>query len=32
MITEWKKAAEWEREWWGNCVNTLGEEMKQSDM
>lgn len=29
MITEWKKATQWEKEWWGNCVNTYGEEAKQ---
>ena len=26
---DWKKAQEWERSWWGNCCNTLGEETKQ---
>src|SRR4030042_2483273 len=25
----WQEATEWERNWWGNCANTLGEEMKQ---
>ena len=25
----WQAAQEWEREWWGNCCNSLGEETKQ---
>lgn len=25
----WKRAQEWEGAWWGNCVNTYGEEFKQ---
>lgn len=25
----WQRAQEWEREWWGMCVNTYGEEQKQ---
>lgn len=25
----WDKAQIWEAGWWGNCVNTFGEEMKQ---
>ncbi len=25
----WDKATEWESKWWGNCVNTLGEQEKQ---
>lgn len=25
----WEKAQEWEKSWWGNCVNTTGEEKKQ---
>lgn len=25
----WKAANKWETEWWGNAVNTLGEEIKQ---
>lgn len=25
----WEKAQEWEKEWWGGCVNTYGEEEKQ---
>lgn len=25
----WKKDQEFEKEWWGDCVNTLGEEVKQ---
>jgi len=29
MSKEWEKSIEWEEEWWGNCVNTLGEEVKQ---
>lgn len=32
MATEndrWKTANEWESEWWGQCINTLNEEMKQ---
>ena len=27
--TEWEKATGWESAWWGNCLNTLGEEFKQ---
>lgn len=26
---DWKKESEWERGWWGNCCNSLGEEIKQ---
>jgi len=29
MINKHKEAQKWEKEWWGNCVNTYGEEMKQ---
>lgn len=29
MLKNWGKANKWEEEWWGNCVNTLGEETKQ---
>lgn len=29
MSKEWEEATKWEAEWWGNCVNTYGEEMKQ---
>jgi len=29
MMTDWKRAQEWERNWWGNCANTYGEEEKQ---
>lgn len=29
MQTEWEKAQEWERDWWGACHNTYGEEQKQ---
>jgi len=29
MKSEWQKAQEYEQNWWGNCVNTYGEEMKQ---
>jgi len=29
MITSWKKAQKWEKEWHGNCINTLFEEEKQ---
>lgn len=25
----WQKAQQWEQSWWGNCVNTYGEETKQ---
>lgn len=25
----WKEAQKWEKKWWGNCLNTFGEEMKQ---
>jgi hypothetical protein len=25
----WKQAQEWEQDWWDNCTNTFGEEMKQ---
>jgi hypothetical protein len=25
----WNEENEWERNWWGNCVNTWGEESKQ---
>jgi len=25
----WKDAQKWEKEWWGNCQNTFGEEVKQ---
>ncbi len=25
----WSASQAWEREWWGTCVNTLGEELKQ---
>jgi len=25
----WQQAQEWEFGWWGNCVNTYGEETKQ---
>ena len=28
-MDKWINASEWERSWWGNCVNTLGEELKQ---
>lgn len=30
MSEAWAKAIEWERDWWGTCVNTLGEEIKQT--
>lgn len=29
MNEEWQKAQEWEKEWWGDCLNTYGEEEKQ---
>lgn len=29
MDDKWKKAQKWEREWWGDCLNTYGEEEKQ---
>jgi len=25
----WQKAQRWEKDWWGNCTNTFGEETKQ---
>lgn len=25
----WKDAQDWETSWWGDCTNTLGEELKQ---
>ncbi len=25
----WNKDNKWEKDWWGNCQNTFGEEMKQ---
>jgi len=28
-MTEWDLASAWERDWWGDCVNTLYEEEKQ---
>lgn len=28
-MDKWKAAQKWEKEWWGNCTNTFGEEMKQ---
>jgi 2-polyprenyl-3-methyl-5-hydroxy-6-metoxy-1,4-benzoquinol methylase len=28
-IEEWDEAQAWEKEWWGACNNTLGEEEKQ---
>lgn len=28
MDEKWRAAQEWELEWWGNCVNTYGEEEK----
>jgi len=28
-MDSWQKAQDWEKQWWGNCANTLGEEMKQ---
>lgn len=28
-MNEWKDAQDWEMEWWGDCVNTLSEEVKQ---
>ena len=28
-MSEWEKAQKWESSWHGNCVNTLGEELKQ---
>lgn len=28
-MASWQKAQKWEKQWWGNCANTLGEEMKQ---
>ena len=29
MNTSWKKAQEWEHDWWSDCTNTLNEEIKQ---
>lgn len=29
MNKVWVKANEWERSWWGDCSNTIGEEIKQ---
>lgn len=29
MTENWKKAQQWEQDWWSNCINTLGEELKQ---
>ena len=29
MTNNWEKAQKYEKEWWGDCVNTYGEEMKQ---
>ena len=26
---EWGEATVWEKNWWGNCCNTFGEEFKQ---
>lgn len=28
-MTDWEKAQYWEKEWWDNCINTFGEELKQ---
>lgn len=28
-MNEWQEAQKWEADWWGNCVNTYGEETKQ---
>jgi len=28
-MSDWQKATELERDWWGDCRNTFGEEMKQ---
>lgn len=29
MTSNWNDAQEWERQWWGSCQNTYGEEQKQ---
>lgn len=29
MSKKWKEANQWEQNWWGECINTLGEEVKQ---
>lgn len=29
MNMNWQEAQKWESEWWGNCVNTLTEDLKQ---
>lgn len=28
-MNKWKQAQEWERSWWGNCQNTLAEQLKE---
>jgi 2-polyprenyl-3-methyl-5-hydroxy-6-metoxy-1,4-benzoquinol methylase len=28
-MDKWKQAQSWEQEWWGDCVNSLNEELKQ---
>jgi hypothetical protein len=28
-MTRWEQAQRWELNWWGDCANTYGEEMKQ---
>jgi hypothetical protein len=28
-MSDWKTASDWESSWWGNCTNTIGEEIKQ---
>jgi len=28
-MSKWNKAQKWESGWWGNCINTYGEEEKQ---
>ena len=29
---EWKKAQEFEKNWWNNCANTVGEDLKQMEL
>lgn len=29
MNDNWKKAQKWEHDWWGDCTNTINEEIKQ---
>lgn len=29
MTTDWQQAQKWEKDWWGECLNTTWEELKQ---